>query len=321
MEYRNLGRSGLKISTVSLGGWINFDTEDRTDDKLANAIIEAALDAGINFFDQADAYGRGESERRFGRMLAKRTRRHLVISSKLYWPFSDDVNDRGLSRKHIFESIEGSLERLGTSYLDLYFCHRFDPETPLLETAWAMHDLIRMGKILYWGTSEWPAEQVEAMCALCEARGLTPPIVEQPQYNLLVRQRVEETLLPVTLSRGMGLVTWSPLAMGMLTGKYDEGVPEGSRFDTQAWSADSYLNDESVERVKAMKEIADGLGITRAQLALAWLLHQRGVSSVITGATRVEHVTDNVRAAEVALDGATLARLDGLFALPVAESD
>ena len=313
MEYRNLGRSGLKISTVSLGGWINFDTQDRTDDTLATQIIEAALEAGINFFDQADAYGRGESERRFGRMLADRTRRHLVISSKLFWPMSDDPNDRGLSRKHIFESIEGSLERLGTPYLDIYFCHRHDPETPLLETAWAMHDLVRMGKILYWGTSEWPAEQVEAVCALCEARGLTKPVVEQPQYNLIVRERVEKTLLPVTRAHGMGLVTWSPLAMGMLTGKYDEGIPEDSRFGRMDWAGKDYLGEKSAARVRTMKMIADEFGVTRAQLALAWLLHQIGVSSVITGATRVEHVTDNVRAAGLKLDGATLARLDMLF--------
>ncbi len=319
MEYRRLGRSGLKVSAVSLGGWINFETEDRLADDKAAAIVDAAFDAGINFFDLADSYGRGESERRFGRMLAGRNRRHVVVSSKVYWPFSDDPNDRGLSRKHIMESVDGSLDRLGMDYLDLYFCHRSDPDTPLLETAWAMHDLVRSGKVLYWGTSEWPADQVRAVCALCETRGLTLPIVEQPQYSLLHRDRVERNLMPITSKAGIGLVTWSPLAMGMLTGKYDDGVPEDSRFHRQAWSGEAYLTDEKIARVRAFAPIAEGLGVSRAQLALAWLLHQPGVASVITGATSVSHVTENVAAAALSLDDAMLATIDELFAESPAE--
>ncbi|MGB1287418.1 MAG: aldo/keto reductase, partial [Aggregatilineales bacterium] len=237
----------------------------------------------------------------------------LVISSKVYWPMSEDINDRGLSRKHIMESIDKTLERLGTDYLDIYFCHRPDPETPIRETAFAMHNLIEQGKVLYWGTSEWESWQITAAYEICERYGWHLPKTEQPQYSMLWRDRVEKQILPATEPRGVGLVVWSPLAMGMLTGKYDNGVPEDSRFGREEWAKKRFLTDENVERVRQLKPIADDLGITRAQLALAWVLRQSGVSSVITGATRPEQLLDNVKAAEVELSDDVIAQIDTIF--------
>jgi aryl-alcohol dehydrogenase-like predicted oxidoreductase len=226
---------------------------------------------------------------------------------------SDDINDRGLSRKHIMESIDGSLRRLGTDYLDIYFCHRHDPDTPLLETARAMDDLIRQGKVLYWGTSEWEAEQITELHDLCLAHGLYPPHAEQPQYSMLYRERVEETILPVTEPRDIGLVVWSPLAMGMLTGKYDEGVDEDTRFGREPWAKERYMTDENVARVRALKAISDELGISRAQLALAWVLRRSGVSSTIIGATRPSQVVDNAAAADVVLSDEDIRRIEAVL--------
>ncbi len=300
MKHRNLGQAGMKVSTVALGGWINFG-EGKVAADTAAAVVHEAIEKGINFFDLADVYGRGESERQMGKLLAEFPRHTLVISSKVFHPMSEDVNDRGLSRKHIFESIDKSLARLGTDYLDIYFCHRPDPDTPIRETAQAMHDLITAGKVLYWGTSEWEASQIAEAQALCERFGWHPPRSEQPQYSMLHRDRVERQILPVTEARGIGLVTWSPLAMGLLTGKYDDGLPEDSRFAREPWARERYMNEQSVERVRRLAPIAEDLGLSRAQLALAWILRQPGVSSVITGATRPEQVRDNAGAAEVEL--------------------
>ena len=300
MNYRRLGQAGLKVSTVALGGWINYG-EGKVDDGEAARVVERAYELGINFFDLADIYGKGEAEKQMGKLLSVYPRHTLVISTKVFWPMSDDINDRGLSRKHILESIDRSLENLGTDYVDLYFCHRPDPETPILETARAMNTLIEQGKVLYWGTSEWGASQIAEAVAVCERYLLHPPQVEQPQYSMLYRDRVESQILPVAKPRGIGLVPFSPLAMGMLTGKYDDGIPADSRFKREPWAKDRYLNDDNVERVRRLKPIADELGITRAQLALAWLLRDPGVSSVITGATRVSQVEDNVGGSEVEL--------------------
>lgn len=299
MQYRRLGNAGLKISSVSIGGWINYG-EGKVDATEARHVITTAYEQGINFFDIADVYGRGEAEKQIGAVLQQFPRHTLVISSKVFWPMSDDVNDRGLSRKHIMESVHKSLQRIGTDYLDIYFCHRPDSETPLLETARAMDDLIHQGKIHYWGTSEWTGQQITDVYEICERYGLYTPQVDQPQFSMLSRERVEKTLLPVTEPRGIGLVTFSPLAQGMLTGKYDDGLPEDSRFARESWAMDSFYNQQNAERVRRLKPIADDLGISRAQLALAWLLHYPGVSSVITGATRTSQVLDNVQAAEAA---------------------
>lgn len=312
MQYRRLGNAGIKVSAISLGGWINYG-EGKVPTDTARQVVQAAYDDGINFFDLADVYGNGGAEEQMGRMLRDFPRNTLVISTKVFWPMSDDINDRGLSRKHIMESIDRSLTRLGTDYVDIYFCHRPDPETPIAETARAMDDLIHHGKVLYWGTSEWSGEQIREAQEICERYGLYPPQVEQPQYSMLRRDRVEEEILPVASPRGMGLVVFSPLAMGMLTGKYDEGVPQDSRFAREDWAAKRFVNEENVARVQRLKPIADELGISRAQLALAWVLRQPAVSSAIIGATRPSQVRDNAAAADVTLSHEVVARIDKIL--------
>jgi voltage-dependent potassium channel beta subunit len=309
MRYRRLGDAGMKVSAVALGGWINFG-EGKVADDAARSVVARAHERGINFFDLADIYGKGEAERQMGFALKGFPRHTLVISTKVFWPMSDDVNDGGLSRKHIFESIDKSLGRLGTDYVDIYFCHRPDPETLIEETARAMDDLIRMGKVLYWGTSEWSAAQIVEAHSLCERYGLTRPKVEQPQYSMLWRERVEGEIIPTAAPRGIGLVVWSPLAMGLLTGKYDSGVPEGTRFAREEWAKERFLTEANIARVKRLKPIADDLGITRAQLALAWALRSPVISSAIIGATRPEQVDENVGAAEVELSPEVCAAIE-----------
>jgi aryl-alcohol dehydrogenase-like predicted oxidoreductase len=226
---------------------------------------------------------------------------------------SDDVNDRGLSRKHIMESVEKSLRRIGTDYLDIYFCHRYDEDTPTDETVRAMDDLVRQGKILYWGTSEWTGDQLREAHDIADARNAYAPQVEQPQYSLLARAKVEDDVQPVADELGMGLVVWSPLASGLLTGKYDDGVPEGSRLDRMAWLRDGLLTDENVSRVRRMAKLADELGTTRARLALAWALAQPGVSSVITGATSLAQLDENLAALSVRITPDVERALDAIF--------
>ena len=312
MPYRRLGRAGLKVSALSLGGWTTFGGSV-TDDDVAGGILRRAFDAGVNFFDIADIYAKGEAERCMGAVLRHLPRHELVISSKVFWPMSEDVNDRGLSRKHIFESVEKSLKRVGTDYLDLYFCHRFDDQTPVEETARAMDDLVRQGKVLYWGTSEWTGAQLRDVHALATRRGWDGPVVEQPQYSLLARRKFEDDVLPAAVSLGMGLVVWSPLASGVLTGKYDDGIPAGSRLDRIEWLRESVLAEENRERVRRFADVANDLGTSRARLALAWALKQPGVSSVITGASTVEQLDENLAALDVVIDDATAARLLELF--------
>lgn len=312
MKYRNLGQAGMKVSVISLGGWINYG-EGKVAEDEAKKVVETAYDKGVNFFDIADIYGKGKAEKHMGGILKQFPRHTLVISTKVFRPMSDDINDRGLSRKHIFESIDKSLARLGTDYIDIYFCHRADPETPIRETARAMNDLITQGKVMYWGTSEWEAAEIVEAYEICDRYGWNPPVTDQPQYSMLMRDRVEGQILPVTKPRGIGLVPWSPLAMGMLTGKYDEGIPEESRFGRETWARDRFVNDANREKVKALKPIADNLGITRAQLALAWLLRESGVSSVITGATKVSQIESNAAAADVELSEDVLAKIEEIL--------
>ncbi|MCA9905998.1 MAG: aldo/keto reductase family protein [Anaerolineae bacterium] len=312
MQYRRLGDAGMKVSAVSFGGWINYG-EGKVQADVARQIVIRAYEHGINYFDLADIYGRGEAEKQMGAVLKQFPRHTLVIATKVFWPMSEDVNDRGLSRKHIFESIDKSLTRLGTDYVDIYFCHRPDPDTPVEETVRAMHDLVTQGKVLYWGTSEWSGAQIAEALAVCEKYGLQKPKTEQPQYSMLVRERVETDVLPVTEANGMGLVAWSPMAGGMLTGKYDDGVPEDSRFGREDWARDRYLNDSTAAQVRRLKPIADGLGITRAQLALAWVLRQPGVSSAITGATKVHQVDDTAAAGDVTLSEDVIREIENVF--------
>jgi len=313
MKYRRLGQAGLKVSELSLGGWTTFG-ESLTDKQLTRDIITHAYESGINFFDIADIYAKGVSEEMMGAVLKGFPRHTLVISSKLYWPMSDEINDRGLSRKHVMESIDKSLQRIGTDYLDIYFCHRYDEETPLEETVRAMDDLIHQGKILYWGTSEWSGAQIQAALDLCERHNLYKPQVEQPHYNMLHRDRVESEILPVTEPNGMGLVVWSPLASGVLTGKYDDALPDDSRLARFDWLRSDLYREDVIGTVRRLKPIADKLGVTRAQLDIAWTLRQPGVSSAITGATRPEQLDDTLKALEIELDDETLRRIDEVIA-------
>ncbi len=310
MHYRRLGKTGMKVSTVSLGAWTTFggSVEDK---KLIQTIIEKALEHGINFFDNADIYEKGQAESFLGETfkVINPPRHHMVLSSKVFWPMTDNVNDGGLSRKHILESIDMSLDRMQTDYVDIYFAHRHDPETPMEEIVEAFSDVVKSGQAHYWGTSQWSGAQIAEAHAYAKASGLVAPVTEQPEYSMLWRSRVESEILPVTEPKGIGLVVWSPLAMGMLTGKYDKGVPAGSRFQNEGF-AKKFLNDENAARVKKLKKIADSLDITRAQLALAWVLRQSGVSSVITGATKVAQLEDNVKAAEVILSAEVLEQIE-----------
>ncbi|MBF5043816.1 aldo/keto reductase [Aggregicoccus sp. 17bor-14] len=313
MEYRRVGSSGLKVSALSLGGWTTFGGSVQ-DDQVVRRIIHTAFEGGVNFFDQADVYANGKSEQMMGAVLKELPRHRLVVSSKLFWPMSDDVNDRGLHRKHVRHSIEGSLKRLGTDYLDLYFCHRYDPETPLEETLSALSQLVDQGKILYWGTSEWSAEQITEAVELARASGLHAPVVEQPQYSMLWRERVEQEILPVTEPLGMGLVVWSPLGMGALTGKYDAGRPADARLSREDTFAKRLLSEENLQKVRRLKPIADGLGVSRGTLALAWALRQKGVSSTIVGATRPEQMKENLQAADFRLTPDAVAQVDRVLA-------
>jgi voltage-dependent potassium channel beta subunit len=312
MEYRNLGRSGLKVSEIALGGWVTFGGSIG-DQQMVRDIVTNAYEHGVNFFDQADVYARGKSEEMMGEVLRELDRHTLVISSKVFWPMSDDVNDRGLSRKHVLESIDKSLKRLGTDYLDIYFAHRYDPSVPMEEIVMAFDHVVRTGRAMYWGTSMWPAARIAQAVEFARANSLHGPVTEQPEYSMLRRDRVEGEILPYTESAGVGLVVWSPLAMGMLTGKYDDGMPEGSRLtDNENWGK-NFVTEDNRQKVRDLKTVADELGVTRSQLALAWALRQPGVSSVITGATKVHQVEENVGASGVKLGEDVLSRIDEIL--------
>lgn len=297
MHYRRLGRSGLKVSEISLGAWITFGGQ--LGEEAAAELIHEAFDKGINFFDNADMNANGMAEELMGRAISDLPREALVISSKVFWPTMPGVNGRGLSRKHITESINASLRRLKVDYLDLYFCHRFDPDTPIEEVVWVMNDLIRQGKILYWGTSEWEATQVLQAISVARQLNLIGPTMEQPQYNLFHRRRVELELAPLTRDFGLGLTTFSPLFYGILSGKYNEGIPEGSRasLPDMAWVRDN-VTTERVSITRQLTRLAEELGLTTAQLALTWVLRRKEVSSVITGATRLEQLDENIDATD-----------------------
>ncbi len=312
MEYRNLGRSGLKVSEISLGGWVTFG-HSVNDQQVVRDIVLKAYEQGVNFFDQADIYVKGKSEEMMGEVLRELPRHTLVISSKVFWPMSDDVNDRGLSRKHVLESIDKTLKRLGTDYLDVYFAHRYDETVPMEEIVMAFDQVIRSGRAMYWGTSMWPAAHIAQAVEFARAHGLHAPVTEQPEYSMLRRERVEGEILPYTEGAGVGLVVWSPLAMGLLTGKYDGGGSEGSRLSENDNFGKNFLTPENIQKVRDLKPVADELGITRAQLALAWILRQPGVSSVITGATRTDQIEDTVKAAGVKLSAEQISRIDEIL--------
>jgi voltage-dependent potassium channel beta subunit len=306
MQYRPLGPSGLKISALSFGAWVTFGKQ--IGDPVAEKLLHTAYDAGVNFFDNAEAYADGKAELVMGAILKQSgwARSSFLVSSKVYFGWEDDKpNQAGLSRKHVIEGCHAALRRLQVEYLDLYYCHRPDPTAPIAETAHAMHDLITQGKVLYWGTSEWSAEEIAAAHRVCRERNLHAPIVEQPQYNLFHRARVEREYSALYETPGLGTTIWSPLASGILTGKYAAGIPKGSRFGAAGmeWLRDTILQDpaatKKISAVPQIEIIAKELGTSLPRLAVAWCLKNRNVSSVILGASRVEQLTENLGALEV----------------------
>jgi voltage-dependent potassium channel beta subunit len=296
MEYRRLGKHGLKVSELSLGAWLTFG--EQIDEATARECMLAAFEAGVNYFDNADVYAAGQAETVMGKIMKDMKRSDLVISSKVFWPMGSGPNDRGLSRKHIMESVHGSLKRLDTDYLDLYFCHRYDPETPMEEVVRAMDDLVHQGVVLYWGTSEWRGGQIAHAVGTARQWGLYPPAVEQPQYHMFKRDVVETELVEAAQQHGLGLVTWSPLASGILTGKYNDGIPAGSRMEQHEWLRGNLTRDK-IDKVRQLTALAKELDANVAQLALAWLLRLPELSSVITGASRASQVQENLKAAEL----------------------
>jgi len=310
VRYRKLGRWGTQVSTVSLGSWLTYGGTVEAD--AATRCIERAYDVGINFFDTANAYGRGAAEEVVGKALAGYPRDSYVVATKVFFPMSDLPNGGGLGRKHVWEQLHASLRRLGVDYVDLYQCHRYDTATPLEETCRVMADLITRGEVLYWGVSEWSADQIAHAVSVCRAHGWPEPVSNQPQYSALWR-RIERRVLPTSTELGLGQVVWSPLAMGVLTGKYTsvEDVPPDSRAATDGVSfMSNFLKPKTLEAVASLRPVAEEAGCTLAQLALAWCLRDSGVSSVIVGATKPEQVTDNAAAADLDLDPSVLARVD-----------
>lgn len=314
MHYRRMGRTGLKLSEISLGAWVTFGSQ--IDEKTATELIHAAYDQGINFFDNADVYAGGEAEVLMGRAIRGLPREALVLSSKVFWPTMPGPNGRGLSRKHVMESVHASLKRMQVEYFDLYFCHRYDPDTPVEEVVWVMNDLIRQGKILYWGTSEWEPHQIMEAIGIARSLNLIGPSMEQPQYNMFHRKRVENFLAPVCRDYGIGLTTFSPLYFGILSGKYNEGIPAGSRasMESMGWLRD-LITPERIAIVRQLTELANELDATTAQLAIAWILRRKEVSAVITGASSLEQMDENLGAAEVAekLDDDILERIENIL--------
>lgn len=316
MQYRRLGRSGLEVSALSLGAWVTYGAQVGED--VARECMTAAYDAGVNFFDNAEAYAGGQAEVVMGRVLAKAgwPRESLVVSTKIFWG-GEGPNREGLSHKRIVEGVNASLRRLKLDYVDLAFCHRPDPHTPIEETACAWDVLVRQGKVFYWGTSEWSAKDILRAHEYATANSLSPPAMEQPQYNLFCRDKVEKQFAPLYDKLGLGTTIWSPLASGVLSGKYNDGVPKGSRLDLPklGWLKESVLSEERLVKVRALAQVARELECTTAQLALAWCLANPHVSTVITGASKKEQVAENLRALDVAkkLDAAVMDRIDALF--------
>jgi voltage-dependent potassium channel beta subunit len=304
MKYRFLGRSGLKVSALSFGSWVTFG--DQIDEDAAYDSMKEAYDAGVNFFDNAEAYAGGQSEIMMGNIIQKAgwKRTDLVLSTKIFWG-GEGPNDQGLSFKHIKEGTEAALERLQTDYVDLVFCHRPDKHTPIEETVWGMNQMIKEGKALYWGTSEWSAREIRQAYDFARQEHLRPPLMDQPQYNMFQREKVEKEFAPLYDEIGLGTTIWSPLASGLLTGKYNDGVPQGSRLSLEKydWLREKLLETESgrqkLNKVKELAEVADGAGIPMPQFALAWCLKNEDVSTVITGASKPEQVEQNMQAIDV----------------------
>ena len=321
MEYRRLGRSGLKVSVLSFGSWVTFGPQLKDADDSALACMQAAWERGCNFFDNAEVYAAGESESIMGRVLAKLAwpRESYIVSTKFYWGIRKTPNTRNtLNRKYLMQAIDGSLERMGLDFVDLLFCHRPDPHTPIEETVWAMSDIVASGKALYWGTSEWSADEIRAAWEIAERHHLRKPVMEQPQYHLLHRDRVEKEYARLYEDIGLGTTTWSPLASGLLTGKYADGIPSDSRaaLPGYEWLHKRLTDEKAHSIVRQLSGVASDLGCSLAQLAIAWCTKNPNVSTVITGASRASQVEENFAALDVAakIDAGVLGRIDEILA-------
>jgi len=325
MQYRRLGRSGLQVSELSLGSWVTY--QNQVDVKAAAEMLAAAFDAGVNFFDNAEVYAAGASEEIMGAAIQQLgwARHRYVVSTKFFWGIDNagtGINFKNtLNRKYLLGSIDASLKRFGLEYVDLVYCHRPDPNTPIEETVWAMHDMVARGKALYWGTSEWSAEEIRAAWEIAERHHLHKPVVEQPQYHLFHRNKVEKEYARLYEEIGLGLTTWSPLASGLLTGKYKNGIPAGSRgaLESMSWIQEQLLNPARNAAVAELEGIAAELGCKVSQLAIAWVNKNPRVSTVILGASKIEQLHDNLKALEVTpkLTPEILARIDKIC-LPLA---
>ncbi len=311
MLYRRLGNTGLKVSEISLGSWLTYG--NAVENETAIKTIDKAYELGINFFDTANAYNRGEAEKVIGESLRKYDRSSYVLATKVFFPMGDGPNDRGLSRKHVIEQANSSLKRLRHDYIDILYCHRYDPETPVVETLRAFNDLMRQGKVLYAGISEWSAAQIEEAMHVADQYLLDRFVVNQPQYSMLYR-KIEEEVIPISKKHGVGQVVFSPLAQGLLTGKYKSlsGIPEDSRAanDKMNRFIKGLLNEGTLDKVQKIGVIADKLDIPMAQLALAWVLRQSNVASALIGASRPEQVTENVKASGYVLTDEILAEIE-----------
>jgi voltage-dependent potassium channel beta subunit len=303
MEYRRMGRSGLQLSVLSFGSWVTFHKQ--IDDGSADELMGIAYDNGINFFDNAEVYALGESEKMMGRVLKKKRwdRTSYIISSKAYFGWrgkNNKPNQTGLSRKHLVEACHEALNRLQLDYLDLFFCHRPDINTPVEEIVWTMHNLIQQGKILYWGTSMWSGAEIMEAHRVASQYHLIAPVTEQPQYNMFERLKIEQDYLPVFKNVGLGTTVWSPLAAGLLTGKYNNGIPAGSRLAIEGfdWLKEKWIQEDKLEKVKKLGELADKEGLSLASMAIAWTIKNPNVTTAILGATKKEQLLDNLKALE-----------------------
>jgi voltage-dependent potassium channel beta subunit len=320
MEYRRLGKSGLQVSTLSFGSWVSFSKQ--INDKTADELMGIAYDNGINFFDNAEIYALGESEKMMGRVIKKKKwdRTSFLVSSKVFWGWrgtGNKPNQTGLSRKHVIEACDEALQRLQVEYLDMYFCHRPDKNTPILETVWAMNHLIQQGKVLYWGTSEWSAVEImEAHRVAAEYR-LIGPTMEQPQYNLFEREKMEKDYLDVFRNVGLGTTIWSPMASGLLTGKYNDGIPKNSRFALQGfdWLKERWMLEDNMKKVKKLAELSNKMGVSLATLSIAWCIHNPNVSTAILGATKKQQLIENLKSLEVVkmLTPEIMEKIDGIM--------
>lgn len=304
MEYRRLGKSGLQVSTLSFGSWVSFSKQ--INDKTAEELMSIAYDHGVNFFDNAEIYALGESERMMGRVIKKKKwdRTSFLVSSKVYFGWrgkENKPNQTGLSRKHVIEACDEALKRLQVDYLDLYFCHRPDKSTPIEETVLAMNHLIQQGKVLYWGTSEWSGVEIMEAHRVAEKYRLIGPTMEQPQYNMFERNKLENEYLGIFNTVGLGTTIWSPMASGLLSGKYNDGIPKNSRFALQGfdWLKDRWMLEDNLKKVKKISELASKLGVSTAALSIAWCIKNPNVSTAILGATKKQQLLENLKSLDI----------------------